>query len=680
MTMLDYSIRSGPVSVHLGAHTASLFSATDDGLTLRPSMIRGQNGWSATPLFSVGDTVGNGTTAYRPIGRLDGIAFEKLNSSTVRLLVNHEVDSLEGNAFKLANGTILRGARIDYLDMDVATKAIIGGGLAFNEIHNRANKIVTSSADLEGGGFSKFCSSVLVRGNEFGVGQGITESIYFAGEERTLGAGGTEWALDPDTGKLWALPDFGRGRWENIAQVKTGDTSHVAFLLGNDALGGALYMYVGTKVPGGDFLARNGLSGGKFYAWAADSGDTTAKTFAAGSRLGHWERIAVRDINKANTSGYDNAGYKTATKLAIDADAAGAFSFARVEDIDRAPGYGGKFVFAVTGNAVFDGGSNTAGIIHSISVDLSNLAAPTATIKVMHNANTAAGRPIRSPDNVEWSADGWIYIQEDKAAPIFGTSTESSVLRLNPANGIIERIAIVNRNAISPSITDKLADIKGAWETTGIIDVSAAFGKAAGTIFLSNVMAHGVAAGGLVEGGQLVLLAKPGDDEVPGVTVVSTGTATGVIGTKYADQLAGDSQNNIIGGRGGNDVICGGAGNDKIYGGTGSDTISGGSGADRFVLLNPAQGGDRITYFSSSDILVFDNAGFGFGTFSGTMPSKVFRSRTDNHALDLDDRFIFRTTDDTLWFDQDGSGNSAPTLLVTLNNDYTLSVSDMMII
>jgi Ca2+-binding RTX toxin-like protein len=643
-------------------------------------MIKGLNGWSATPLLSVGDSIGSGPTSYQPIGRLDGIAIEKLNASTVRLLINHEVDSLEGNAFKLANGTFLRGARIDYFDIDIGTKAIVGGGLAINEIHNRAGTIVTTSADLEGGGLSKFCSSVMVRGNEFGVGQGIVDSIYFAGEEKPIAPGGSEWALDPKTGKLWALPDFGRGRWENVAQVKTGDNSHVAFLLGNDTIGGALYMYVGTKVPGGDFQARNGLSGGKFYAWAANAGDMTAKTFSSGTRSGHWEEISVRDITKANTPGYDKAGYKTATKLATDADAAGAFSFARVEDIDRAPGYGSKFVFAVTGNATFDGGSNTAGMIHTISVGFSNLAAPTATVKVIHNANTATGRPIRSPDNVEWSADGWIYIQEDKAAPIFTTTVESSILRLNPVNGIIERVATVNRNAVLPSTADKLAGEKGAWETTGIIDVSSAFGKVAGSIFLTNVMAHGIAAGGLVEGGQLVLLAKPGGDEVPGVTVVSTGTAVGVTGTNYADYLVGDTRSNFISGRGGNDLIFGGDGNDNIYGGAGKDTISGGNGADRFVITNPAHGGDHITYFSTSDFLVFDNAGFGFGTYSGTAPSHVFRSRADNHALDSNDRFIFRTTDDTLWFDRDGSGTSAPTLLVTLNNDYSLSANDLYIV
>lgn len=663
--------------MHLGANTTSLFSSTAVGITHLPSMISGKSGWTAIPLLSVGNTIGG----YQPIGRLDGIAFEKLNSSTVRLLVNHEVDSLQGNAFTLANGTVLKGARIDYFDVNITSKAITGGGLAIKEIHNRAGKIVTSAADLEGGGLSKLCSSVLVRGNEFGAGQGIVNSIYFAGEEKSAGPGGSEWALDTATGKLWALPDFGRGRWENVAQIKTGDTSHVAFLLGNDTPGGALYMYVGTKNPGGDFLARNGLSGGKFYAWAANSGDTTAKTFASGTRSGHWEAVAVRDATRANTSGYDAAGYKTADKLAIDADAVGAFSFARIEDIDRAPGYGNKFAFAVTGNADFDGGSNTAGMIHTILVNLSQLTAPTAAIKVIHNANTAIGRPIRSPDNVEWSADGWIYIQEDKAAPIFATSAaESSILRFNPVNGAIERIATINRDAILPSTVDQFATVEGAWETTGIIDVSAAFGKAAGTLFLSNVMAHGVAAGGLVERGQLVLIAKPGGDQVPGVAVVSTGNATGVAGSSHSDLLIGDARANFISGRGGNDIIFGSGGNDIINGGPGKDKLSGGDGADRYVCFNSGHGGDLLTQFSSVDFLVFDNAGFNFGTYKGALPAYAFRARTDNHAVDLNDRFIFRTTDDTLWFDRDGSGDAAPVLMVSLANNFNLVAGDILMV
>jgi hypothetical protein len=56
----------------------------------------------------------------------------------------------------------------------------------------------------------------------------------------------------------------------------------------------------------------------------------------------------------------------------------------------------------------------------------------------------------------------------------------------------------------------------GGWETSGILDVSAAFGVApAELLLLVNVQAHGLVGGPiggrneLVEGGQIILLSRP---------------------------------------------------------------------------------------------------------------------------------------------------------------------------
>jgi hypothetical protein len=681
----DYSKAIGPVTINLSASTATVFSSTASGISREAPMLKPLLGWSATPLFTVGETIGTGASEFTPIGALDGTADFKLNASTVRILVNHEVDSSGGKPYTVSSdtGTVsLTGARIDYFDIDIATKFIVGAGSAITKIHNRQGAVVDSASDLEHGGLSKFCSSVLVKANTFGTGKGVAQDIYFTGEENGKSPGGSLWALEIATGEFWAMPDFGRGKWENITAIDTGDTSRVAFLLGDDTPGAALYMYVGTKSPTGDFLAKNGLRDGQLYVWKADSGDLTASTFTSGQRTGTWVPLSVKDVASAGTTGFDTQGYKTATKLAADADALGAFSFARVEDQDRDPASGTNFVFTVTGNAEFDSGSNTVGVIHNVSI---NLAALTATVSVLYNGNIAPDQLIRSPDNLDWSADGWIYVQEDRAADIFASpspnTNESSILRINPATNAIERIAIMNRGAAEPYFSDSSIGIHANWESTGIIDVSTSFGQPVGTLFITNIMAHGVGAGDLVEGGQMLLLAKPGDDHVPGVTVKQIKPKVDAIGSVYADNIIGNDAANSLWGRAGHDTIYGGKDRDMIHGGKGEDVLTGGKGADRYVYTKPVQAGDTITNFSATDLFQFEGSAFGLGTYRGTLAAKHLRVRNDKKAQDSDDLFIFRKTDDTLWFDKDGNGSAAPIKIADAMNDVLhFTASDIIIL
>ena len=53
---------------------------------------------------------------------------------------------------------------------------------------------------------------------------------------------------------------------------------------------------------------------------------------------------------------------------------------------------------------------------------------------------------------------------------------------------------------------------------------------------------------------------------------------------------------------------------------------------------------------------------------------------TTNAALDSNDRFIFRTTDGTLWYDRDGSGGKAAVMVANLQDDAVLVVDDLWLI
>ncbi|NJM55360.1 MAG: hypothetical protein HC841_05110 [Verrucomicrobiae bacterium] len=124
---------------------------------------------------------------------------------------------------------------------------------------------------------------------------------------------------------------------------------------------------------------------------------------------------------------------------------------------------------------------------------------------------------LRSPDNLDWADDGFIYVQEDQANQVgsFGAAGfETSIWRLDSTNGTAVRVAQTDRSTVLPlgSTDGNISDV-GNWESSGIIDVSSLFGEAAGTLFLFDVQAHSVNNGlistnQLYEGGQLCFLER----------------------------------------------------------------------------------------------------------------------------------------------------------------------------
>jgi hypothetical protein len=61
------------------------------------------------------------------------------------------------------------------------------------------------------------------------------------------------------------------------------------------------------------------------------------------------------------------------------------------------------------------------------------------------------------------------------------------------------------------------------------------------------------------------------------------------------------------------------------------------------------------------------------------LKAKFFVSGTSNKALDANDHFIFRTGDDTVWYDADGKGGAVSVLIADLTNNYDLKATDILI-
>jgi Ca2+-binding RTX toxin-like protein len=102
-----------------------------------------------------------------------------------------------------------------------------------------------------------------------------------------------------------------------------------------------------------------------------------------------------------------------------------------------------------------------------------------------------------------------------------------------------------------------------------------------------------------------------------------------------------------------------------------------------FLFFRPSEGGDVITDFLPSiretDTLGFDASAFGLGQRSGALADRFFHAGRTNLAQDRDDRFIFRTGDETLWFDRDGPGGAGPVLIADLPDGVRLTADDFVL-
>jgi glycerophosphoryl diester phosphodiesterase len=507
-------------------------------VTSEPAQMTGLNGYTVNPLFTIGETYGD----YTPPGIPDGIGAYALNNDTVRILVNHELNSEDGYAYALANGTELTGARVSYFDIDKETLTVTDAGLAYDTIINERGEVVDEPSDLQLEGLDRFCSAQFVEAHQFGNGIGLESNIFFTGEETS---GGLEYALDVETNTLYAVPWLGRAAWENLTEINTGNADEVALLVGDDRQAAPLLLYVGQKdtSAGAGFLERNGLGNGKLYAWVADDFRTTPEQFnGTGNELtGEFVEIDYYKPELAGTAydidgdgsiqdefGYDALGFATQVQQDALVASVGGFKFSRPEDVATNPEDGTQVVMASTGRGgVFP--SDNWGTTYLIDVDFrgDNI---TANLDILYDGDDAGNGQfagpdfgLRSPDNLDWADDGYIYIQEDRStAPseLFGGSSgeEASIWKLDPDSGQLTRVAQIDRSAVPEGQTDPNPDDIGNWESSGILDVSGLFDQAPGSLFLFDVQAHSLEDGviaekNLVEGGQIAFLTLPATPE-----------------------------------------------------------------------------------------------------------------------------------------------------------------------
>lgn len=580
--------RTSALSIAVAAALSSTSALAGGENSTNESMAYGLDGYTVTaPLLTIGETFyytdgdlnPNTAGAYTPPGILDGLGAYEVDDDTVRVFANHELTFGDGYPYEVSDGNggtfEMTGARVSYFDIDKFSKDIVDAGLAYNVVYDGNGTIATDTsflpADQEGFGFTRFCSAVLVDPLEFGgrgsyddddkgdwkgrkghkaSGRGIVDRIFFTGEETGgsfTGTGGAEWALDVENGAIWAVPAMGRGAWENITQIDTGNKRKVAFILADDQSpfdadgdgkeeAAPLYLYVGTKQKGGNFLERNGLSGGKLYVFVPNNPSkiSPAQFNTAGTLQGKWVEIdnsPTGTPSNDGSSGFDEYGYPTQETLWTRAEALGAFQFSRPEDVATNPDDGSEAVLASTGREnepdLF-GTADQFGTVYTITTDFRNMR---AKLRILYDGDADPDGTLRSPDNLDWADDGMIYVQEDKAVSTdlytSVNAAESGIVRLDPETGDAVRVAEIDREVVLDAsipvwtdAVDEAPEEVGKPESSGILDVSTLFGEEKGSLFLFDVQNHGIddqerynadsriIDEDLKEGGQLLFLRK----------------------------------------------------------------------------------------------------------------------------------------------------------------------------
>lgn len=638
--------------------------------TTQPNQMTGLNGYITDAVVTIGDEINR----YFPPGIPDGMGAFEIDDNTVRVLVNHELNVGDGYTYTLASGAELDGARVSFFDINKETLEVEDAGLAYDTIINREGEVVDDPSDLEFGGIERLCSAQYFEAHQFGEGIGLEDGLFFTGEEVS---GGTEYVLDVATDTLHAVPWMGRAAWESVTEINTNNTNEVAFLVGDDREAAPLLLYVGQKdTESDDILERNGLADGKLFVWVSEDGSASPEDFnGTGNSLegqfveiehyredlvfdtdldgdGRFDaaditgdgeiqffEVAVHvdadgdgefdgiDINLDGVFDYDRLGFATQEYQDFLAAEAGAFQFSRPEDVSTDPtGNGTTAVLASTGRGSRFPSDNW-GTTYEISINFSAASGDIdADLDILYDGDDAGNGQfagpdfgLRSPDNLDWADDGFIYINEDRStspSSLFGGTSgeEASIWKLDPDSGELTRIAQMDRSALPDLQADLDPNDLGDWESSGILDVSTLFDYDPGQLFLANTQAHSlnggpIAAEDLVQGGQIFFIFAP---EI-GTDISETIVSETIIGTDSRDRLTGTDLSETIKGLGGNDRIKAGDGNDIIEGGLGNDRLFGEEGSDTFVLaLGDGRDSIRdfevgIDFIGLADGLTFDD-------------------------------------------------------------------------
>jgi hypothetical protein len=496
-------------------------------------------GVQVTPLITVGDVLPSG---FRFEAIPDGISVRPRGQGRVDLFVNHETSRVPF-PYNTATPTAANGendfdnAQVSRLILNQRSAGILNGSFVVPSSAGYQRFCSNYLATAKEG----FDRDILFANEEaidyvFRRQDSWPPPIGDANEKQI----GLVVALDVRTGKYQAIPGMGRHNHENSVAIPGYDD--LVVLSGDDTFtSGSLTIPPGGPIPAGSRPSQsqlysyvapntNAVLADEGELWAFVSDDPSVDDyydFAPGSGLsvsGHFVKVPKNIATGLDTDGSElkaaDVGFplpptngswqrdnRTTTPTGLDgpqwvleywSQLNDVFGFVRVEDVaydkrtenvvyivDSGRGTVGTHGPGVSTNGrvwkmVFDPEDPT--VVTSLSVFVEGDDNPVKTLNEIHQ-----------PDNIESTASG-ILVTEDPGSsqqfPAASTDPAATTARLwwVPFSGSPEVVVKVDQSADGgPTDVDgRPAGNWGAWESSGIVDASAAFGP---DTFLIDVQA-----------------------------------------------------------------------------------------------------------------------------------------------------------------------------------------------
>lgn len=495
-----------------------------------------------TPLLTVGDTLNSG---YRFEAIPDGISVSTRGQGRVDLYVNHETSKVpfpyNTAAPTAANGeNDFDNAQVSKLILNQHSAGVLNGSFVIDSSAGYQRFCSNYLATSEQG----FDREILFT-NEESPDYVLRQKASWppALNDPAQREVGLVVALDVKTGK--SQPIYGMGRHNHENAVPIPGYGHPVVLSGDDTFtSGPLTIPAGgplaaTSVPAQSQLfsyiapTTKALLGdqGDLWAFVSDTpGVTDYYDFAPGSGQAISGRFiqVPKDIAtglkadgtelKAADKGYPlpptdgtwQRDLRSVAPIGIDgpqwvleywSDLNNVFQFVRIEDIayDKRPGSGNVVYVVDSGRGTVGAsapGRSTNGRVWRMALDPNDPTVVTSlSIVVEGDDNPVKTRgEVHQPDNIETTTTGLLLTEDPGSSqqfPAADTSANATTARLwyVPFSGSPEVVAKVNQagDGGATDVDGRPAGNQGAWESTGIVDASAAFGPGA---FLINVQAH----------------------------------------------------------------------------------------------------------------------------------------------------------------------------------------------
>jgi hypothetical protein len=499
-------------------------------------------GASVEPLLTVGDTLRSG---YRFESIPDGIAVRRRGRGRADLFVNHETSKVPF-PYNAADPTAANGendfdnAQVSKLILNRHSAGVLNGSFAISSSSGYQRFCSNYLATAKEG----FDRKILFTNEE------SPDYVYrqLASWPPVMGSpaeeeAGLVVALDVKTGKH--RPIYGMGRHNHENAVAIPGYGHPVVLSGDDTFtsGPLTDVFAPGAVPSQSQLysyiapSTDALLGDKGDLWAFVSDTPGVKNYYdvlpnSGTEVkGHFIKVP-KDIAtgrnpdgselKAADKGYPpppaNGSWQTdlrsATPVGIDgpqwvleywSDINNVFQFVRVEDIayDKRPGKGNVVYVVDSGRgrtAVQSQDTpnfkSTNGRVWKMVLDPDDPTVVKSLTVFVEGDDNPVKTPteVHQPDNIE-TTPGGVLLTEDPGSsqqyPVDSPDPNATTARLwwVPFSGTPAVVAKVDQSADGgPTDVDgRPPGNLGAWESSGIVDASAAFGPGA---YLINVQAH----------------------------------------------------------------------------------------------------------------------------------------------------------------------------------------------